>query len=338
MTAATPIAERTAPSTAPLVPRPDQPERWTAFTNPVPFDTAAERILDAHRADGERDDVVTTDLRAWAFGSTDGRTMQLVRVPFAGRDPGEPLPLRELAFAQLCTKIGAPAPYIRALPPKLQIACLNYGLSREKSPALFRLAGGEVRAVLSDRYAAADDELLLNMISDCLDRTGYRQDAMVRAAAVGTHTILRITLPAESRPVEVGDLFEYGVDLGNSEVGLRSVQVTPVTYRLICTNGMRAWRSEAAVRMRHIGDPERLRDQLRDAIPIAFAEGRGDLDRWQRAVDVLVDSALEEIESLRGFGLSTAEVQAVGSFVMPCRSRSRKLAATSTAGVEPSRS
>ncbi|MDH5491428.1 MAG: hypothetical protein OEY14_05695, partial [Myxococcales bacterium] len=77
-------------------------------------------------------------------------------------------------------------------------------------------------------------------------------------------------------------------------------------------NGMRAWRSEAAVRMRHIGDTDRLRDQIGDAIPVAFAEARGDIEMWKRAVDVLMDSALEEIESLRGFGLSTADVQAIG--------------------------
>ena len=36
--------------------------------------------------------------------------------------------------------------------------------------------------------------------------------------------------------------------LYRSEVGLRSVQVTPITHRLICTNGMRAWRSEIRIR------------------------------------------------------------------------------------------
>ncbi len=293
MTTAT-AAERSAPSTESLVPRPDQLEQWHAFSKPVPFDVAATRILDAHRTDGERDDVVATDLRAWAFGSTDSRTMQLVRVPFAGREVGEPMALREQAFSQLCSRFGAPAPYIRTLPPKLQIACMNYGLARDSSAALLRLAGGEVRAVLSDRYAAADDEMLLDMVSDCLDRTGYRADALVRAAAVGPHTLMRITLPGEGKAVRVGDVIEHGIDIGNSELGLRSVQLTPVTYRLVCTNGMRSWRSEAGVRLRHIGDPSRLHEQLRDAIPVAFAEARGDIERWQRAVDVLLDSALEE--------------------------------------------
>lgn len=309
---ATAIVERTAPSTQPLRPRPDQRDDWTPCRKPITFDQATKRVLDAHRTDGRREDLVTTDLRSWAFGSDDGKTMQLVRVPFAGRDPGEPLALRDLAFSQLCTRVGAPAAYVRELPAKLQMANLNWGLTRERSPALLRLAGGEVRAVLSERYAAADDELLLDIVADCLDRTGYRADARVRSIAVGAHTLLRITLPHEGKPVRVGDVIEHGIDIGNSEVGLRSVQVTPVTYRLVCTNGMRAWKSEATVRMRHVGDTARLQDQLRDAIPVAFAEARGDIDRWKLAVDALVDSALDEIDMLRGIGLSAGDAKAVG--------------------------
>lgn len=74
------------------------------------------------------------------------------------------------------------------------------------------------------------------------------------------------------------------------------MQVTPITFRLMCLNGMRAWRSDAAPRLRHIGDPKRLHDQLRDAVPVAFAEARGDIDRWRRAIDVVIDSALDEVE------------------------------------------
>jgi hypothetical protein len=308
--------EQTAQLSAALRPRPDQGERWIAHTRPVPFEEAAQLVLDAHADDGERDDVVAHDLRTWAFGSNDGRTMQLAPVPLPGRPSSEPVALRDLAFTQLAQRIGAPPGYVRTLPGRLQMACMNYGLTQTKQPALLRLAGGEVRAVVSDRYAAIDDELLLGVVEEVLDRAGYLGDARVRASAVGAHTLLRITLPGESVAVKPGDVIEYGLDIGNSEVGLRSVQVTPITYRLICTNGMRAWRSEAAVRMRHVGDPKRLGEQLRDAVPVALAEARGDIERWRRATVVLIDSALDEIESLRAFGLGQAELQAVGRQIM----------------------
>lgn len=118
---------RDAMPAAPLAARPDQRESWSNFSNPLSFADAASRVLDAHRHDGERRDVAIADLRGWAFGSTDHSTMQLVRIQFPGRAAGEPLALREHAFAQLCQKIQAPAPYISRLPAKLQMACVNVG-------------------------------------------------------------------------------------------------------------------------------------------------------------------------------------------------------------------
>lgn len=304
--------EHTAQLSAPLRPRPDQAERWVAHTESMPFQEAAQFVLDAHIDDGERDDVVVHDLRTWAFGSNDDRTMQLAPLSLAGRPPSRPVALRDLAFTQLAQRIGVPSGYVRTLPVRLQMACMNYGLMQTKQPAMLRLAGGEVRAIVSDRYATIDDEHLLGIVEEVLDRAGYLAETRVRASAVGAHTLLRITLPGESVAVKPGDVIEYGIDIGNSEVGLRSVQVTPITYRLVCTNGMRSWRSEAALRMRHVGDPKRLKDQLRDAVPVAFAEARGDLARWRRATEVLIDNALDEIESLRAFGLGQTEVQAIG--------------------------
>jgi len=308
---ATHTAEHTAPSMTPLHTRRDQTERWIAHEKPIDFEEAVDLVMDAHRADGDREDVVAHDVRTWAFGNAEG-SMAIAPVPLPGREVGARLPLRELAFSQLCQRVSAPPAYVRTLPAKLQMACMNYGMTKEKQSALLRLAGGEVRAVVSDRYAALDDALVLDVVGEVLDRAGYLAECRVRASAVGAHTLLRITMPAESIAVRKNDIIEWGLDIGNSEVGVRSVQVTPITYRLVCTNGMRAWKSEAAMRMRHVGDPKRLQEQLRDAVPVAFAEARGDIEKWRRATEVLIDSALDEIESLRVFGLGQAEVQAVG--------------------------
>lgn len=233
-------------------------------------------------------------------------------MPLPGREDTAPLALRELAVSQLCAKANAPAPYVRTLLSKLQMACMNWGLGQEPQNALLRLADNEVRAVVSERYAAIDDAFLLEVVDDVLKSAGYRDDTLVRAAATGPHTLLRITVPAFGVAVKRDDIIEWGLDIANSELGLRSLQVTPVTHRLVCTNGMRAWKSEAGLRMRHVGDATCLRDQLRDAVPVAFAEAKGDFARWAKATELLTDNALEEIESLRAFGLSTGEIQSIG--------------------------
>ena len=306
------VSDRSSIKARSLRPRPDQQQHWLAHSGPIPFTDAAQLIMEEHQRDGHRSDITATDLRTWSFGSIDQETMYLMAVPFPGRSPSAPLALRELSLAQLCHRIGTPASYVRSLPMKLQIACMNWGLSMQPQNALLRLAGDEVRAVMSERYAAIDDAFLLNVVDDVLSALGYRDDARVRATACGPHSVLRITVPSAGVAVQRGDVIEFGLDVANSELGLRAVQIVPVTHRLVCANGLRAWRSEAALRLRHVGDPDRLRDQLRDAVPVAFAEARGDIARWKRATEVLIDDALEEIEDLRTFGLSAPEVQAIG--------------------------
>lgn len=293
----------------PLKPRPDQRELWLAHSAPKTFDDAAAEVIGLDLHDGRREDIVVGDLRAWAFGSSDGVTAQLTSV-LGDRHP--PSALRELGFAQLCARLGAPASYIRDLPGRLQVACLNHGLVRAQQAALLRLTGGEIRAVLGGSYAPVDDADLLELVADALDHHGLRSAAMVRASATGTTTLMRITLPGDPYIVKPGDIVEAGLDLENSECGVRAIRLTPITYRLVCSNGLRAWKSESTSRFRHVGDPKRLRELLRGAIPVALAEARGDLARWRRAVDIIADSALEEIESLRGFGLGSGEIQSVG--------------------------
>lgn len=297
--------------TNPLVPRRDAREDWVSHKNPVPFDTAARLVLAAHKADGERRDIITADLRTWAFGTSTGTTAELAEIPIPGRAASEPLLLRDLAFSQLCTKLGVPTAYVRELPAKLQAANLNYALATHQESAMLRLAGDHIRAIVSERYTAVDDDVLLELVAESLDKAGLKNAAMVRSTAVGTQTLMRITLPSEGIAVKKDDVIEYGIDLGNSELGLRSVHITPVTYRLVCTNGARAWQREGCSRFRHIGDPMRLRELLRDAIPAALAEARGDLVRWKRAVDRYIDDALEEIEGLRAFGIAGTDARDV---------------------------
>lgn len=292
-----------------LTPRPDMADKWIAHAKrPISFDDAVTAIRNLHVLDGDRRDVPTTDLSSYAFGTRDGKSMDIAALPYVGRDPGAPLALREQAFDQLGARCAFPGTYLRALPIKLAIAAVNYHLTRDRKPALLRTAGNEVRAIFSDRYAALDDELVLEIVSDALRATGMHADATVRAVSTGPSTVMRLTFPSESLAVKRGDIIECGVDLANSEIGLRSVSITPVTYRLICTNGARAWSSDATKRLRHIGDPVRLRDAVREAIPLALAEARGDLQRWKKSVSMMIDDALEEVESLRSFGATSADV------------------------------
>lgn len=306
-----PNSQQLAPA---LVPEADEQQLWITYgDSPIGFEDAYQKVLGHHERDGERQDYQISGLRSWAFGPAgkDDPRMAIWQLPIAGRKNVVTLPLRVNAWSQLCAKLALPADYLVRIPAKLQMACVNYDLARNKKDALARTAGGSVRALLGARYAPMDDDHYLQVVSDVLSAAGYRNDAMVRVVATGPQTVLRVTVPTGAKVIR-GATMEFGIDIGNSELGLRSVQVTPVTYNLVCTNGMRAWRSEATHRLRHVGDPNRLKEALEDAVPVAFAEASGDLDRWQKATESFIDDALSEIEGLRSFGFSKPECETIG--------------------------
>ena len=306
-------ASSATPRTAlsPLHPRPDQPEPWLAHEVPIPFVQAARLVLRAHEEDGATEELYVADLRACRVGGARG-VLQLAVPSSAKGRPGRRLPLRDIAFRQLCGWLCVPAAFVRELPRRLQIDILTWGLSHAHRRALLRLARGEVRCVVSGRYAALDDAQVLDVVTGVLRGAGLESAARVRATAVGPTTIVRVTLPNEGVAVRAGDVIEWGFDIGNSELGLRSVQVTPLTVRLVCTNGMRTWTSGERLRLRHAGDPGSLREHLRVVVPRALEAARADIATWTRAANRAIDSADEEIASLGRFGLSTAVTAAVG--------------------------
>jgi hypothetical protein len=69
-------------------------------------------------------------------------------------------------------------------------------------------------------------------------------------------------------------------------------------WRLICTNGMRSTERLGSFSFRHIGDTQRLRDGLSDAIPTAVIHGRGLMTQWRSAVDIFIEDVAAEIEAL----------------------------------------
>jgi hypothetical protein len=148
----------------PLRTAPDMRPHWDDVE--LSFDQAAQRIIAAHAADGHAADLPVTDLKTWAIAPLDG---QFALVPLARHH--EPKPLRNNAFSNLMTRLGAPAEFLRdRLPAALQIATANWllGTSDGSSAATLRLRGGEVAAVVSGRYAPLDPVELVDTLHTAL--------------------------------------------------------------------------------------------------------------------------------------------------------------------------
>lgn len=311
-------------SRQPLKLIPDHEERWINFKDKdgVTFDAAADEVLNSAHRDGLRTDFGVSDLATWFFGPMPDGTAAITPAPVPGR--AQPLiPLRQHAFRQLCTRAGAPSGYIEKLPAKLQIACVNHGMQRgdaDGKAATVRLAGGSARAIVSDRYAALDDERVLDVMRSTLVRAGKLDDCRVRAVAVGPTTALRLVFPEHSaivRSPQLNDIVEVGLDITNGEVGNRSISLTPSTFRLVCLNGMRRQHKDVASRLRHTGDPNRLLEAFADALPVALAGGQQLRAKMAQAVDNVIDDVLAEFEGLSAFGLRAHEVRDVTRAAFP---------------------
>jgi hypothetical protein len=294
----------------------DQPESWTAHGRaPLTWDQARERVAAADRADGARSDLAIGDLSSWACGPRreDGVAC-LTPIPVPGRpDPGL-IPLRRGAFRHLAAALKAPPDYLLSLPAKVATMALSVGIQRldpKDTSKLLRLAGGEARALASDEYAALDNDLVLDTAERTLRGLGRLGDVRVTDLAIGPTLSMRIVLPGDAAPVRVGDVVSTGIDLRNGETLTRSVSVAPVTYRLVCLNGMVRFENGVAKRWAHRGDPERLRQAFTDHVPVALAEATGLRDRMRAAVDRLVDDALAEVEGLSAFGFGVTETRAI---------------------------
>jgi len=124
----------------------DMPSTWT--DGDLDFDTAAQKIVQAHEWDGDHRDLPVGDLKTWAVSARNGR---FALVPLARHH--EPRPLRASAFSHLAARLGAPADFIRRLPAPLQLATMNYLVTEkdDTSATTLRLRGDETAAIVSGR-------------------------------------------------------------------------------------------------------------------------------------------------------------------------------------------
>jgi hypothetical protein len=261
------------------------------------FDEAAERIIAAHAADGDAADLPIVDLKTWALSPKDG---QFALVPLARHH--EPRALRTSAFTNLMARLGAPAEFVRdRLPAPLQIATANWllGTCDGSSAATLRLRGDEVAAVVSGRYAPLDPTELVETLHTALSRHGLLNEVRVRGVATGLIDNVRLILPSEQRVLKTGDVSNVGLDISTSSFGRSAVHITPLVWRLVCSNGLRSVEKGGGFSFRHVGDTDRLRGAIGEAIPAALVHARGVMEQWHRAVTFMIDDVAKEIDALR---------------------------------------
>jgi len=233
------------------------------------------------------------------------------------------------AWSQLCQRLGMPAHYFRKCPSRLQDIQFNYWIKqpRETKPEsgegqdaekgdegqptpphlrrqeqdkperwLLRGKGEGVRAVLSDKYAPLDNNVLLTSLIPVM-----RRGLQVKHFTLTEESLhLRLIDTTLTKEIFPDDPLFVGIHVGNSEVGKRAVTVDALVYRLICTNGLIGLvKGKSLLYRRHIGGTgAELKGRLEQAIGEALLAGAGLLERLAWSAKTPLSNPEKRIERI----------------------------------------
>ena len=185
--------------------------------------------------------------------------------------------VNDIAHTQIGQYLEIPARYydrMRTESPALLAQNVNHWLgTREPERRMLRTLDGNLRAFLSDRYRRIDN---VQIVQTTLPIIGHMDGAKVESCEITeTKMYIKVVNPRLQEEVRVGDVVQSGIIISNSEVGRGSVNVSPLIYRLACSNGMIA--QDSQVRKYHIGrandmdyDMSIYRDETLEADDHAF--------------------------------------------------------------------
>lgn len=134
--------------------------------------------------------------------------------------------------------------------PELLATNVNHWFAVSATRRLIRTLDGRARAFLSDRYRRIDNEQIAEAVLPVLMDAG--NDIRIESCEVTDKKLyLKAVFPKIEGEVKKGDPVQSGVVISNSEVGLGSLSVQPLVYRLVCSNGLIA--NDSGMSRYHVG-------------------------------------------------------------------------------------
>ena len=181
-----------------------------------------------------------------------GKEMFLHLSDDSGTELIEPMTITGIAHRQIGTHLRIPAAYydrMREERPDLLAYNANTWFKQESSQRMLRTLDGSARAYLSNRYRRIDN---IDIAGVTLPILGGLPDIRFESCQITeSRMYIKAVNPRLQAEVSPGDIVQAGVIISNSEVGLGSVNIQPLIYRLVCSNGMVV--NDAATKRNHIG-------------------------------------------------------------------------------------
>lgn len=276
----------------------------------------------ARQRESKRDFIVDTGAIRM---SGDASRIALLHADDAGQN--EDFGMTGLFHRQLGSALGIPSKYYDKMQselPTLLSDNVNGWLGARDGRQMVRTLDGNARAFLSDRYRRLDN---FEIASATLPVLGEMEGVTIESCEVTEH---RMYVKAVNKRLETevvpGDVVQAGVMISNSEVGLGSVSVMPLVFRLVCSNGLVV--SDFGEKKFHIGreseanwelfsdealaaDDQAFMLKLRDIVRGAAEEARFQsvVGRLREAAGIPITGRVPDVIELAGerFGLNKLE-------------------------------
>jgi hypothetical protein len=164
------------------------------------------------------------------------------------------LTMMDQAHRQVATHLQIPQAYydrLRSGHTQLLDTSINtlFQARETKERRMVRSLDGQARALLSDRYRRLDNyDLLEVLLPELADVPGLQ---LASCEVTDSRLYIQATTPRVQMDVKVGDTVQAGILITNSETGLGSLSVQPLSFRLVCTNGM--VHNDFGQRRNHVG-------------------------------------------------------------------------------------
>lgn len=201
-------------------------------------------------------------------------------------------PINNVAHGQIAARVGIPQKYYDRMvteAPELLARNVNHWFKAKDEGRMVRTLDGKARAFLSDRYRPLDNYDLGNMAFGTIGELGGLR--IESAQLTDTRMYIKAVTERITAEISKGDVVQAGIVISNSEVGLGSVKVEPMVYRLVCTNGLIA--NDHALRKYHVGrgfEAEIASELFTDA-----TRNQTDKAFWMQVRDVIRNSFKQDV-------------------------------------------
>jgi hypothetical protein len=147
--------------------------------------------------------------------------------------------LNELTHKQIADRLQIPQRYynkMRTEYPSLLDDNINSWFNKSPERRMLRTLDGNVRAFLSDRYRRLDNLELADAVLPIINE--MKGTEIMSSQINETHMYIKVISKKLKAEITIGDVVQAGIVISNSEVGLGSLKVEPLLYRLVCKNGL----------------------------------------------------------------------------------------------------